>query len=81
MTLRTKPMITVSVTKKPDGRMVLSYTRPATPPSTEKCDDASSTVISTEGSGTPADTGPTTQDGASDPRGEAIVVDPLGRPT
>ena len=28
MTLRLKPIVVFSVTKKPDGRLVLNYTRP-----------------------------------------------------
>jgi hypothetical protein len=44
MTLRTKPGITVSVTKKPDGRLVLNYTRresTAAPSSGERAEEAS----------------------------------------
>jgi hypothetical protein len=42
MTLRTKPGMTVSVTKKPDGRLVLTYTRPESivaPPSQERSEE------------------------------------------
>ncbi len=31
MTVRVKPVIVVSVTKKPNGRLVLNYTRPQLP--------------------------------------------------
>ena len=80
MTPRIKPIISVSVTKKPDGRMVLSYGRTATPTSTQKRDGESSTVI-LERSATLTDTDPTTRDGPTEPDVEAIPVDSLDRPT
>lgn len=30
MTLRARPLVVVSVTKKPDGRLMLNYSRPET---------------------------------------------------
>jgi hypothetical protein len=42
MTLRTGPIVTVTVTKKPDGRLVLNYTRlerTTAPPSSQECEN------------------------------------------
>lgn len=52
MTLRTKPVGTVSVTKKPDGRLVLHYARPdgtAVFAPSQVREEESSTTTSTEG--------------------------------
>jgi len=87
MTLRTKPIITLRVIKKPDGRMVLTYTRTPAPPSSQKRGDESSTVTSTEESATLADMAPTSRDGESDGQIEAkpcvgqIAVNSLGHPS
>jgi hypothetical protein len=67
MTLRTKPIMIVSVTKKPDGRLVLNYTRTETtavPASSQPRGDEGSTATSIEGLTTPADAVRATEDGA-----------------
>jgi len=66
MTLRTRPIITVTVTKKPDGRLVLNYTR-TTVPASSQSEEVNSRVASVEGPTTLADTGVSSPD--TDPRG------------
>jgi len=67
MTLRTKPMLIVSVTKKPDGRLVLNYTRPETaavPAPSHQREEEGSSGTPIEGLKTPVDTAQATVDGA-----------------
>jgi len=70
MTVRTKPIIIVSVTKKPDGRLVLNYTRTAVPASSQR-EEVDSAAASMPGPATPADTVLTTEVSSpdSDPMG------------
>jgi hypothetical protein len=87
MTLRTKPVGTVSVTKKPDGRLVLHYARPdgtAVFAPSQVREEESSTTPSTEGCTTFADVSLATKAAAQDglqnqielkPRIERVLVD------
>jgi len=45
MTLRTKPLFTVSVVKKPDGRLALRYTRTAVPAPSETREEQGATPL------------------------------------